>query len=188
MDLGHESLLDAGILHRDISSGNILLTEEEDDGLLIDFDLAIKLDNVKASGAPNKTGTKVFMSIGALYGEPHSFMHDLESIFWVLLWVCVHWDGPDRARRKVKGFDDWNCKPTTELAKLKIGMMSEGDKFQEEMKQNFSPYCKSLIPCMQELRKAVFPEGKRWLMKDKKLYSQIKAVLEEGKRTSDHIS
>jgi serine/threonine protein kinase len=104
--LGHESLLDAGILHRDISTGNIMLTEQEDDGFLIDMDLAINLDNDKASGAPGEAGTKVFMAIGPLYGEPHNFMHDLESIFWVPFWVCVHWDGPDRARRKVKGFEN----------------------------------------------------------------------------------
>ena len=38
-------------------------------------------------------GTKVFMAIGALLGEPHSFMHDLESFFWVLFWICIHFDG-----------------------------------------------------------------------------------------------
>lgn len=88
--LGHESLLSAGILHRDVSIGNILLTEKEDDGFLIDLDLAIKTSDGQASGAPSKTGTKVFMAIGALYGEPHSFMHDLESFFWVIFWICIH--------------------------------------------------------------------------------------------------
>ena len=126
-------------------------------------------------------GTKVFMAIGALYGEPHNLMHDLESIFWVPFWVCVHWDGPGRARRKVKGFENWNCKPTKELAILKTGMVSEEDKFQEEMNENFSPYCKPLIPCMQELRKVVFPDGKRWLTEDTKLYSQMKAVLSKAR-------
>jgi len=38
-------------------------------------------DDIEASGAPSKTGTKVFMAIGALRGEHHSFMHDLESLF-----------------------------------------------------------------------------------------------------------
>ena len=33
------------------------------------FDPTIK----EVSGAPSKTGTKVFMAIGALYGEEHSF-------------------------------------------------------------------------------------------------------------------
>ena len=42
--LGHESLVGAKILHRDISIGNIMLEMAEDDGFLIDLDLAIKLD------------------------------------------------------------------------------------------------------------------------------------------------
>jgi len=42
--LGHESLLDAKILHRDISVGNVMLYEGEDDGFLIDLDLAVKID------------------------------------------------------------------------------------------------------------------------------------------------
>ena len=79
--LGHESSLNAGILYRDISIGNIMLTEDEDDGFLIDYDLAIKINNDRASDASSKTGIKVFMAIGALLGESHSFMHDLESFF-----------------------------------------------------------------------------------------------------------
>ena len=89
----HESLLKAGILHRDISIGNIMLTENEEDGFLIDLDLVIRISDDHASGAPSKTGTKVFMAIGALLGEPHSFMHDLESFFWLLFWICIHYEG-----------------------------------------------------------------------------------------------
>ena len=79
--LGHESLLSAGILYCDISIGNILLTETEDDGFLIDLNLAIKTSDDQASSTPSKTGTKVFIAIGALYSEPHSFIHNLESFF-----------------------------------------------------------------------------------------------------------
>ncbi|OCL08995.1 hypothetical protein AOQ84DRAFT_363643 [Glonium stellatum] len=78
---GHKPLLNAKILHRDISVGNIMLNEAEDDGFLINLDLAVKIDREKASGAPSKTGTKVFMAIGALYGEDHNFMHNLELFF-----------------------------------------------------------------------------------------------------------
>ena len=35
--LGHESLLDSSILHRDISIGNIMLNMAEDDGFFIDL-------------------------------------------------------------------------------------------------------------------------------------------------------
>lgn len=72
----------------------------DEDGFLIDLDLAVRLDESTASGAPIKTGTKVFIAIGALKGEYHNLMHDLESFFWVLLWVSVHWDGSYSIGRK----------------------------------------------------------------------------------------
>jgi serine/threonine protein kinase len=174
---GHESLLDAKILHRDISIGNIVLTIQEDDGFLIDLDLAVKIDREKACGAPSKTGTKVFMAIGALYGEDHNFMHDLESFFWVLFWVCVHWNGPGRSRSKTQ-YDSWNYEPTQKLAEIKKGKVDEEDKFTEEVEREFTAQCRLLIPCIQELRKVVFPNGKRWLREDRQLYLRMKSVLE----------
>ena len=54
----HESLLKAGILHRDISIGNIMLTENEEDGFLIDLDLVVRISDDHTSDAPIKTGTK----------------------------------------------------------------------------------------------------------------------------------
>ncbi|KAH6988698.1 hypothetical protein EDB80DRAFT_555094, partial [Ilyonectria destructans] len=65
---------------------------------LIDLDLAIKEKREGASGAKGKTGTRAFMAIGALLGEQHSFMHDLGSFFWVLFWICIHYNGPDQGR------------------------------------------------------------------------------------------
>lgn len=158
-----------------------MLTKDEDDGFLIDYDLAIKIDSDRASGAPGKTGTKVFMAIGALKGEHHNIMHDLESFFWVLFWICIHWDGPGQERRKVREFEEWNQEPTQKLANVKIGMVSEEDGFDKEMSDNFSKYCKPLIPCMQELRKVVFPGGKRWLSEDRELYLRMTDVLEKAR-------
>jgi hypothetical protein len=178
--LGHESLVDAKILHRDISVGNVMLYEGEDDGFLIDLDLAVKIDREEASGAPSKTGTKVFMAIGALYGEDHNFMHDLESFFWVLFWLCIHSTGSGENRRTE--FDSWNFKNMEELAREKAGLVIEEDKFSKKVDENFTAYCKLLIPCIQELRKVVFPEGKRWLGEDRRLYSEVKSVLETARK------
>ena len=105
----------------------------EDDGFLIDLDLAIKIDRENASGAPSKTGTKVFMAIGALYGdEDHNFMHDLESFFWVLFWICLHWKGPGLPRCRTE-YESWNYKGTRELAEVKAGKVLEQEKFDKEV-------------------------------------------------------
>ena len=58
-----------------------MLTEQENYGFLIDLDLAVRLDDNTASSAPSKTITKIFISIGALKGERHNSIHDLESFF-----------------------------------------------------------------------------------------------------------
>jgi hypothetical protein len=174
--------LNAKILHRDISIGNVVLNEAEDDGFLIDLDLAVKTDREKASGEPSKTGTKVFMAVGALYGDDHSFMHDLESFFWVLFWLCAHWNGLGQKSSKSE-YEYWNYRDTKELAEIKTGKLVEQDRFDKEVDENFTAYCKPLIPCVQELRKVVFPEGRRWLTQDRRLYAQMKSVLENA-RTS----
>ena len=58
-----------------------MLNIAEDDGFLIDFDFTIKTDYKNVFRALSKTKTKVFIAIGALYGEDYSFIHDLESFF-----------------------------------------------------------------------------------------------------------
>lgn len=64
---------------------------------------------------------------------------------------------------------------------MKKGEVDELDKFDKEMDENFSAYCKPLIPCVRELRNVVFPEGKRWLNQDRRLYSRMKSVLENAR-------
>ncbi|KAI0447839.1 hypothetical protein F4803DRAFT_185084 [Xylaria telfairii] len=65
----HRSLyLDGGILHRNISSNNIIITDKKKTGfhgILIDLDLA-KVRDSDASGAQQQTGTVQFMAIEVL--------------------------------------------------------------------------------------------------------------------------
>ena len=80
-----------------------MLTKEEDNGFLIDLDLAVRLDRQEPSGAPSKTGTKIFIAIEALHGKTYSFIHNLKSFFWVLFWICIHFNDFDQ-KRIVKKF------------------------------------------------------------------------------------
>jgi hypothetical protein len=79
-----------------------MMNEEKDNpswpSFIIDLDLAIRKNQENFSGALSKTGTRAFMVIGALYGEEHTFMHDLESFFWVLFWICIHYTGSGQAK------------------------------------------------------------------------------------------
>lgn len=89
----HRSLyLDGKILHRDISENNIIITNPRTadgfKGMLIDLDLA-KEEGKGPSGARHRTGTMEFMAIEVLLGISHTYRHDLESFFYVLIWLCA---------------------------------------------------------------------------------------------------
>lgn len=81
----------AGILHRNISVNNLMINEDEENpswpSFLIDLDLANREQRDGVSGAGGKTGTRAFTAIGLLLCEKHSFMHDLESFFWVIFGI-----------------------------------------------------------------------------------------------------
>lgn len=177
------------MLQRDVSIGNLMMNKDADNpswpSFLIDLDLAIKSDREKPSGARSKTGTRAFMAIGVLLGEKHSFMHDLESFFWVLLWICIHYNGPAEKPTVVHRFDKWNFSETEELAESKKGaVVHEGD-FKRMVEENIRPYYKSLQPWLNRLRKVVFPNGGRWEKEDRGLYSRMKEVLREAQRDLD---
>jgi hypothetical protein len=181
---GHESLRSkAGILQRDISINNLLINEDEENpswpAFLIDLDLAIKERREAVSGARGKTGTRAFMAIGVLLGEQHSFMHDLESFFWVLFWICIHYDGPNEGRA-VPEFDQWNFISMASLAELKKGRVSHEGDFIKAAEEDFTKCYQPLIPWVNKLRKAVFPNGGRREKEDAELYTSMKKILQEA--------
>ncbi|KAF2179316.1 hypothetical protein K469DRAFT_301144 [Zopfia rhizophila CBS 207.26] len=97
---GYKSLhTKAAMLQRDILPSNLIINKEDDNpswhAFIINLDLAIKKQQEKSSGAREKTGTRAFIAISVLLDdEKHSFMHDLESFFWVLFWICIHYNSP----------------------------------------------------------------------------------------------
>ncbi|KAH7016041.1 uncharacterized protein B0I36DRAFT_425519 [Microdochium trichocladiopsis] len=184
---GHESLRKAGFLHRDISINNLMINEDDNNpswpSFLIDLDLAVREQREGTSGAKGKTGTRAFMAIGALLGEQHSFMHDLESFFWVLFWICIHYKGPNEGRA-VPRFEKWNYVDTDELAELKKGQVSHEGDFIRTAEENFTHYYQPLVPWVNRLRKVVFPNGGRWEREDTGLYARMREILQEAQEGS----
>jgi hypothetical protein len=79
------------------------------------------------------------MAIGALLGETHSFMHDLESFFWVLFWICIHYNEQNE-ERVVPRFEKWNYMDTEELAGMKLGDIAKEAIFIKTITDYFAPY------------------------------------------------
>jgi hypothetical protein len=164
---GHRSLLEDGkILHRDISENNIIITElpAEGDpkGRLIDLDLAKELDSMP-SGARHRTGTMQFMAIEVLEGNGHTYRHDLESFFYVFLWMCVRYGYEGMGRQKLNKLmrpktnilRGWYTGTYTEIANTKQGHMVK-NRF-EKIIAEFAPKFENLKPLARELRSILFP-------------------------------
>lgn len=184
---GYESLhTKAGFLQGDISTGNLIVNEGKETqswpAFLIDLDLAIKEKRERPSGARGKTGTRAFMAIGLLLGERHTFNHDLESFFWVLFWICIHYDGPGNRSRTVPEFEKWSYVDMEELAKLKLGTISEEDVFRSTVEANFTEYHESLVPWVLELRKVVFPNGRIRKKEDRGVYLRMRQILRSAQQ------
>ncbi|KAJ7164719.1 hypothetical protein C8R43DRAFT_1061955 [Mycena crocata] len=116
----HSYAYAAGVLHRDISEGNIMLDQLTREGFLVDWDYAEFTDDglnnfnkwfperAAAQAHPDidkslkeLTGTFPFLAIALLKQPPskHNAAHDLESIYWLLVWIILrhtaHTGAPD---------------------------------------------------------------------------------------------
>ncbi|KAK7021232.1 hypothetical protein R3P38DRAFT_2965888 [Favolaschia claudopus] len=104
---------DAGVMHRDVSEGNLLLQEVPDEhgeqkAFLLDWDYAeftpegLKFFKTEFEPRAKKstyteikkslkdfTGTLPFIAIGVLERNAHTKHHDLESIYWLLIWMML---------------------------------------------------------------------------------------------------
>lgn len=189
---GYEELYKrTGLLQGDISPNNLMINEEADNSswksFLIDLDLAIREQREGFSGNRGKTGTLAFMAIGVLLAdEKRSFMHDLESFFWVLFWICIHYKGPGEGK-VVEEFEKWNFMDTEALAKAKKGEVSDERDFLISAGKYFTEYYQPLVPWVNKLRREVFPGGGRWRRSDPNLGSSMRRILQEARNDPNVI-
>jgi hypothetical protein len=160
----HRSLfVKANILHRDISENNIIITDPKTadgcTGMLIDLDLAI-VDGER-TGARQQTGTMEFMAIDVLRGVEHTYRHDLESFFYVLLWICArrawerefHCSLKHRPKRNI--MKKWYGTNFEDIADVKRGSM-HADGFEDILKE-FPQAFDGIKPLCREVRGILFP-------------------------------
>lgn len=160
---GHRSLLTTGgILHRDISINNIMITlpqyprKDKFLGFLIDLDLAIRVSPGATNspcGAPERTGTYEFLSIPILYGDPgHIYHDDLQSFFFVLLWIVY-----ERPHRKEDLLESWGHGNTSLAAASKQSLIVDEGRFAQLLEGFRSDVGRDMKTVVQRCRYALWP-------------------------------
>lgn len=92
----------------------ILRNNDQQKGVLIDLDLAKeKESDPDTTSAPHRTGTLEFMAIEVLKGSPHTWRHDLESFFYVLIWICII-GGKSKPGGIPEPLQKWSWKPASD--------------------------------------------------------------------------
>ncbi len=73
------------------------------------------------------------------------------------------------------------------LAEGKAGkILNLEESSDQKMYEWFTVFCRKLIPYMQELRRALFPGGKRWFSEDRCLYGRVKTILQKARESITH--
>ena len=190
----HRSLyLKGNILHRDISENNIIITNRDETGgftgMLIDLDLAKVLGSGR-SGARHQTGTMEFMAIEVLLGIDHTYRHDLESFFYVLIWLCARrgWDfcGNPKGRPTDSRLKKWYTGTFDEIADAKEHDMGVGgfEKILMEFPQAFDhvkPLCKKIRGMLFPYEEGLFTGTKK---DPEDLYGPILKAFEDAIETA----
>ncbi|KAK2739437.1 hypothetical protein FQN57_006566 [Myotisia sp. PD_48] len=173
-----------GLIHSDISPYNLMI-DGNGRGFIIDLDVATREDRGRPTEARQNTGNRAFMSIHLLLGKQHflgerrSFMDDLESFFWVIFWVCLHYEGP--GEEIVQGrYDVWNYMEVDALGYLKAGIVSTEWTFMRRIERDFSSYYAPLAKYVNKLRHEVFPHDRSWAKEDVMLVERMKKILRDA--------
>jgi serine/threonine protein kinase len=190
----HDLFEKAGILHRDISVGNLMVNASNpQEGVLIDFDLAVRVDN---NGDPMDgddlppAGTLVFRAgdlVTKDIPKKAYYRHDLESFFFVLMWIEAHYKNgrlmpePDTRFINLDFFDSWK---TTQ--DVRLGFFYD--------KSEMIPACSLrdewLVPLHQLFREAwIARRSAMWLEEEpldpqtlghRLVYERFKSVLDKS--------
>ncbi|CAD6501183.1 BgTH12-01437 [Blumeria graminis f. sp. triticale] len=163
--LGHRRLYDRGILHGDISEGNIVLTSpnagDESKGMLIDLDHSVGLiESLKTDDELSLTGTMKFMAIERLQvavdNEPtiqRTIRHDLESFFYVFLVGCIEYEVVPES--KSRNLDSWCTRDVASNYTSKVGYIAA---FEVLVLRNFTPSFLGLKDLASSLKTILFGE------------------------------
>nr|AEN14455.1 protein kinase [Lentinula edodes] len=125
-----------GILHRDLSSGNIMYRRKNGKvyGVLNDFDLSSRVrDMNKGPTSKQRMGTRPFMSLDLLNPDwegGHLYRHDLESLFYIMLCLACRYEAPGVPSPDPRPYSEWFSGTDAEVlsnkSKFLLNALSKG--------------------------------------------------------------
>ncbi|KIM52516.1 hypothetical protein SCLCIDRAFT_140955, partial [Scleroderma citrinum Foug A] len=172
------------VLHCDVSPNNLVFKQAPPGTLhtlyLIDFDYAIRLQPIdgEVTNYPKGTGTLPFALLQVLQwaeggrnnsGVTHTVADDLESFFYVFMWLCILYDGREGSSNResldngfiVHAWGEGGMGPggVTLVLNAKIRFLySPGNSI---IDTQFTPYFNNLKPLAKEWKQLVKLEDER---------------------------
>ncbi|KAK3045430.1 hypothetical protein LTR09_012970 [Extremus antarcticus] len=169
----HRSLLQDGkILHRDVSKSNIVITDPNENegysGMLIDLELGTTIEDGKntRTGSKRMTGTLKYMAIEVVElalrdnqrDLEHTYRHDLESFFYVLVDMCINYGWPEGQKPKRDSLRSWYLGDYQDIVTAKTGNMERG-RFKKDILRQFSKLFENVRELAMSLRDLLFLRG-----------------------------
>ncbi|KAG1779854.1 hypothetical protein EV702DRAFT_965425 [Suillus placidus] len=150
------------VLHRDCSLNNAMIVDllgGKSRGFLIDWEFAVRINpdikyamgGTKTTYVPKTTSNTMELPVTQVV---QSFSDDLESLFFVFIWICIKFCGPHGQVREDLGNsipDRWNNMDLESCAAFK-GNFFASTKEEQRLVDEIHPYFNDLIPLATEWR------------------------------------
>ncbi|KAJ3860477.1 protein kinase [Lentinula novae-zelandiae] len=142
-----------GILHRDLSSGNIMFRRKDGKiyGVLNDFDLSSRVEDV--DNGDIRTGTRPFMSLDLLnsYWEGgHLYRHDLESLFYIILCLACRYEAPGVPAPEPRAYSKWFSGSDQHILDNKNTFLTSPFLLAQDLP--IQPYFAHFVPWLKRIR------------------------------------
>lgn len=130
-------------------------------GILIDYDYSSYLSELMEEVAGHRTGTLPFMAINLLENGgdskvSHVPLYDLQSFFFVFIWMCILYEGPQIPRAEMpEELQHWVGHSMNTIATFKRGQILSERSFMKSLAAQFTSHFQDLRDFANKFREAV---------------------------------
>ncbi|KAJ3992688.1 protein kinase [Lentinula boryana] len=175
-----------GILHRDLSSGNIMFRRKDGKiyGVLNDFDLSSHVQDMGNGSTSNqRTGTRPFMSPDLLdpdWEGGHLYRHDLESLFFIMVCLACRYEAPGIPATEPRPYAQWFSGTDQQVCDNKIAFLTKSSMKSPPIQAYFAGFEQWLLGIHIQLRygyklRPIYPLGESSQLGIQSAYNEFEA-------------